>query len=95
MNCDYTFLKAINTFKDCLQTLGTLCREGTKIICQAKDCMHYYLCCSYKDELLVFCEIFFEVSILRDAEHNLVHFYFLPVALQMCPPHISNLYLSV
>lgn len=93
MNCDYTFLKAINTFKDCLQTLGTLCREGTKIICQAKDCMRY-LCCSYKDELLVFCKIFFEASILRDAEHNFVHF-FLPVTLQMCPQHISNLYLNV
>jgi len=59
MNCDYTFLKAINTFKDSLQPIGTLCREGTKIICHAKDCEHYYLRCSYKDELLVFCEKFF------------------------------------
>lgn len=53
MNCDYTFLKAINTFKDCLQTVGTLCREGTKIICQAKNFMRYYLVCSYKAELLL------------------------------------------
>lgn len=53
MNCDYTFLKAINTFKDCLQTVGTSCREGTKIICQAKNFMRYYLVCSYKAELLL------------------------------------------
>lgn len=58
MNCDYTFLQADNTFKDCLQTRYFMQGEK-KIICQAKDCICYYLCCSYKDELLIFCEIFF------------------------------------
>jgi len=42
-----------------------------------------------------FVKNFFEASVSRDAEDNFVHFYFLPVALQMCPQCISNLYLNV
>lgn len=74
MNCDYTFLKAINTFKDCLQTVGTLCREGTK------QKILFVITLSVLTKLnscLVFCEIFSEVSVLRDAEHNFVYFFYL------------------
>lgn len=83
IDCDYTFLEAINTFKDCLQTVGTLCREGTKIICQAKNFMHYYLCCSYKGELLlgVLWIFFWSVSLVR-CRTQLCTFFFLPVTLQ-------------
>lgn len=57
-------LKLLNASKDCLQIVGTLCRDGTEIICQAKDCMHYYLNSSYKDELLVFCDLCFGVFVV-------------------------------
>lgn len=69
-------LKLLHSFTDCLQTLGTLCREGNKDHLPSKRLDALLSLLFLQDELLVLCESFFEASVLRDAECDFVHLFF-------------------
>lgn len=55
-------LKLLHSFTDCLQTLGTLCREGNKDNLPSKRLYALLSLLLLQDELLVLCEIFLKLQ---------------------------------